>query len=203
VAPLLRDSPVAIVGGTGLYFTALTEGLAEIPPVPPAVRAEAGSRLAEGGLAALVADLDPATAARTDLLNPVRVQRAWEVLRATGRGLADWQARTAPPLLRADAAERLLVMPDRDASAARILHRLRAMVAVGALEEVAAELPHWDPARPSGKAIGVAEFAAHLRGEMTLEAAILGAATATRQYAKRQRSWFRGRMADWRRIAAP
>ncbi|HSF65712.1 MAG TPA: tRNA (adenosine(37)-N6)-dimethylallyltransferase MiaA [Paracoccaceae bacterium] len=202
VAPLLAR-PVVIVGGTGLYFTALTEGLAEIPPVPAMVRAEAGEVLAAGGVAALIAGLDPATAARIDLLNPVRVQRAWEVLRATGRGLADWQADTAPPLLRPAAAERLLVMPDRDTSATRILHRLRAMVAQGALNEVAAELPHWDPARPSGKAIGVAEFAAHLRGETTLEQAIEDAATATRQYAKRQRSWFRGRMADWRRIAAP
>ena len=202
VAPLL-DRPVVIVGGTGLYLTALTEGLAEIPPVPPAVRAEAEARLAEGGVAALIADLDAATAARTDLRNPVRVQRAWEVLRATGRGLADWQAATGPAILPPAQAERLLVMPDRDTAAARILHRLRGMVAAGALDEVAAELPRWDPARPSGKAIGVAEFAAHLRGETTLEEAILAAAIATRQYAKRQRSWFRGRMADWRRIAAP
>lgn len=200
VAPLL-DRPVVIVGGTGLYLSALTEGLAEIPAVRPAIRAEAEARLAEGGTAALIADLDPATAARIDLMNPVRVQRAWEVLQATGRGLADWQADTGAPLLPATQAETLLVMPDRDVLAARILARLQAMAAQGAFEEVAAELPHWDPARPSGKAIGVAEFAACLRGETTAEAAITAAATATRQYAKRQRSWFRGRMRDWRIVA--
>jgi tRNA dimethylallyltransferase len=88
-----------IVGGTGLYFTALTEGLAEIPPTPPDVRAEATAYLAAAGLAAMIAGLDAATASRTDLVNPARVQRAWEVQRATGRGLASWQADTGAPLL--------------------------------------------------------------------------------------------------------
>ncbi|MFZ1471209.1 MAG: isopentenyl transferase family protein, partial [Paracoccaceae bacterium] len=90
------DRPVVIVGGTGLYFKALTEGLAEVPPVPPQVRA-AGDALRVADYPALVAGLDPATAARIDLANPARVQRAWEVLQATRRGLADWQAATPQP----------------------------------------------------------------------------------------------------------
>ena len=94
----LLDRPVVIVGGTGLYFRALTEGLAEVPPIPLAVR-EAGDALMRSDPAAMVAALDPATAARIDLANGARVQRAWEVLQATGRGLADWQAATPAPAL--------------------------------------------------------------------------------------------------------
>lgn len=97
LAPILAGSerPI-IVGGTGLYFTALTQGLAEIPATPPEIRGEAMARLAAGALPAMVAELDPETRARIDRNNPMRVQRAWEVLRATGRGLASWQAQTGP-----------------------------------------------------------------------------------------------------------
>ena len=99
-----------IVGGTGLYFMALTEGLAAIPEIPAAVRAEADARRT-GDLAGMIADLDPETAARTDLSNPARVQRAWEVWRATGRGLADWQRDTGAPALPSADAERLVLRP--------------------------------------------------------------------------------------------
>ncbi len=95
LTPLL-SRPVVIVGGTGLYFSALTEGLADIPPTPRHIRTEADQRLASDGPAALLAELDPATLARIDHLNPTRIQRAWEVQRTTGRGLAAWQAETAP-----------------------------------------------------------------------------------------------------------
>ena len=191
-----------IVGGTGLYFSALTEGLVAMPATPPPVRAEADALLRDQGLAAMVAGLDAATAARIDLLNPARVQRAWEVWRATGRGLADWQAMTGAPVLPLAAVEAILIDPDRDALRARIDTRFDAMMAAGALDEVRAELPGWNPARPAARAIGAPELIAHLRGEMTLDAAISAAKTASHQYAKRQRTWFRSRMGAWRRIVA-
>lgn len=191
-----------VVGGTGLYFAALTEGLAEIPPVPPEVRAEAE---AQGG-AALRADLaraDPETFARLDTRNPVRVQRAWEVWRATGRGLADWQAATPPPLMPLDDVQPLRVELPADVLARRIARRFRAMLADGALDEVRARLAAgWDPSLPSSQAIGARDLVAHLRGEITLDEAEAAAVVATRQYAKRQRSWFRARMKGWRRVAA-
>ena len=201
VAPLL-DRPVVIVGGTGLYFMALTEGLAEVPPVAPAVRAEADA-LRQTDFPAMVAGLDAATAARIDLANPARVQRAWEVLRATGRGLAAWQAGTGAPLLPIAGAEALVIRPEVAELNARIDARFAAMMAAGALDEVRAELPFWDPARPSARAIGAAELVAHLRGETGLDAAIAAAQLASRQYAKRQRTWFRSRMGDWTGIALP
>jgi tRNA dimethylallyltransferase len=195
VAPLLAR-PVVIVGGTGLYLTALTKGLAPIPAIPVAIRAEADTLLADKGLAAMLAAVDAATAARIDRANPARVQRAWEVLRATGRGLAAWQADATPVLL--PHAETLLLMPDRHRLAARIDRRFDAMLAAGALDEVRAALPHWQPRAPWARAIGAPELVAHLRGETTLAEATEAAKAATRQYAKRQRTWFRGRMADWR-----
>ncbi len=198
----LLDRPVVIVGGTGLYFTALTAGLAEIPPVPAEVRA-AGDALRAADLAAMVAALDPATAARTDLRNPLRVQRAWEVLRATGRGLADWQAAHAPPVLARARTEALVLQPAAGWLQERIDRRFDRMIAEGALEEVRAELPLWDPARPSARAIGAADLVAHLRDGAALEAAVAAAKLASRQYARRQRQWFRARMADWRAVPLP
>lgn len=195
-AILAADPAPVIVGGTGLYFTALTAGLAEIPAVPAAVRA-AGDALP---LPALIAALDPATAGRIDLANRARVQRAWEVLRATGRGLADWQGETGPPLLPAGSAVRLVLDPPRDWLAARIDARFDAMLAAGALDEVAREVPHWDPAQPSARAIGAPELVAHLQGALTLAEATAAAKAASRQYAKRQRTWFRNRMGDWPRL---
>lgn len=202
VAPLLLH-PVVIVGGTGLNFNALTRGLAEIPDVPPEVRAEADARLAAEGREALLAELDPATRARTDPLNPVRVQRAWEVWRATGRGLASWQDETPPPLLPLDRAEALVLEPDVPWLNARIDRRFHQMLTEGALDEARANLPGWDPRRPSAKAIGGPELIAHLKGEMSLETATEAATLASRQYAKRQRTWFRSNMKTWRRISLP
>jgi tRNA dimethylallyltransferase len=198
----LLDRSVVIVGGTGLYFMALVEGLAEVPPIPPQVRAEADA-LRAADFPAMVAGLDAATAARIDLANPARVQRAWEVLRATGRGLADWQARTGAPALPLAQAEALVIRPDVDWLNARIDARFDAMMASGALEEVRAELPSWNPARPSSRAIGAPELVAHLRGELPLDEAVAAAKLASRRYAKRQRTWFRSRMGGWRGIALP
>lgn len=200
---LAAGRPLVVVGGTGLYFTALTEGLAAIPPVPAEVRAAAMARLAQAGLPALLADLDPATRGRIDRANPARVLRAWEVLAATGRGLADWQARTGPPLLALSDAQPLVLELPPAVLAGRIAARFDAMMAAGALQEVARELPHWDPAQPSARAIGAAELVAHLRGERPLEAAVSAAKSATRRYAKRQRSWMRNRLGHWPRIVVP
>ncbi|WP_052026187.1 tRNA (adenosine(37)-N6)-dimethylallyltransferase MiaA [Oceaniovalibus guishaninsula] len=190
-----------VTGGTGLYFRALTEGLAPVPPVPPQTRAEADAHLADGGIGALLADLDPATAARIDTRNPARVQRAWEVLRATGRGLADWQDATPPPLMPLDTVLplRLDMAPDR--LNPRIARRFDAMLAQGALDEARARLPRWTPRAPSSQAIGAAQLVAHLRGEMSLGDARDLSIVATRQFAKRQRTWFRARMRNWQAVA--
>ncbi|WP_417248851.1 tRNA (adenosine(37)-N6)-dimethylallyltransferase MiaA [Celeribacter sp.] len=194
-----------IVGGTGLYFSALTDGLAEIPPTPPEIRAQADRRRAEDGdHAGLLAELDaedPETAQKIDRLNPMRVQRAWEVLRATGRGLSAWQAETPAPLLPLDRCMPYVLVPDPQWLGARIDSRFQAMISAGALEEARANLADWDPARPSSKAIGAPELIAHLRGECDLDAAIEAACTATRQFAKRQRTWFRSRMKAYHKIS--
>jgi tRNA dimethylallyltransferase len=204
VAPLLTGParPI-IVGGTGLYLTALTEGLAEIPPTPPEFRSEGESLLAEAGLPALLAALDPETLARIDQQNPARVARAWEVQRTTGRGIADWQDDTPPPLLPLDQTTAICLLPERDWLLSRIERRFDAMLAQGALDEARANLPTWSPKDPSAKAIGARELVAHLKGEITLDAARDNAVIATRQYAKRQMTWFRARMSKWCNFGLP
>ncbi|WP_420325114.1 tRNA (adenosine(37)-N6)-dimethylallyltransferase MiaA [Mameliella sp.] len=189
-------------GGTGLYLTALTEGLADIPPTPPDVRVEGEALLADRGLQAMIADLDAGTAGRIDLNNPARVARAWEVLRATGRGLADWQADTPPPLLPLDQASAFVVDAPKDWLTPRIERRFDQMIAQGALDEARANRPGWTPDRPSAKAIGAAELMAHLDGDMTLAEATRRATILTRQFAKRQRTWFRARMRCWHSLPA-
>jgi tRNA dimethylallyltransferase len=204
VAGLLRTAPqrLIIVGGTGLYLTALTEGLADIPPTPPDVRARGDETLARAGLEAMAASLDSATRARIDLRNPARVQRAWEVQAATGRSLAGWQATAAPPLLPLDSVTAIRLDADRDWLADRIDRRFSLMLASGAMDEVRAVLPDWDPSAQWARAIGAPELVAHLRGQCSLDDAISRGQAASRQYAKRQRTWFRARMQDWRGIDA-
>lgn len=202
-AASLLDRPVVIVGGTGLNFNALTRGLAEVPEVPSAIRAEADARRATEGPAALLAEIDPASAARIDCRNPVRVQRAWEVLRATGRGLAAWQDDTPAPLLPMSHAEALVLLPDVTWLNARIDRRFQEMLTQGAPNEAQANLADWDPGRPSSKAIGGPELIAFLRGEISLEAATEAATLASRQYAKRQRTWFRSNMKAWKQLSLP
>lgn len=202
VAPLL-DRPVVIVGGTGLNFNALTRGLAEVPDTPPAIRREADARRAAEGHEALLAELDPATAARIDRQNPVRIQRAWEVLFATGRGLASWQDATPEPLLPLSQVEALVLVPDVAWLNARIDRRFQEMLTQGALTEAQANLHGWNPKRPSSKAIGAPELIAHLRGELTLAEATEAATSASRQYGKRQRTWFRSNMKAWKQLSLP
>ena len=194
VAPFLTgpERPI-IVGGTGLYFSALTEGLVEIPPTPAEVRATGDAMTLE----ALLGELDPQTTGRIDTLNRARVQRAWEVLTATGRPLADWQDDTPPPALPLADCHAIVMQSDKDWLNDRIERRFDLMLDGGALDEAKAMLPTWDPAHLSSKAIGAPELIAHLKGEMILKKSRELAIIASRQYAKRQRTWFRSRMKKW------
>lgn len=198
VTPLLKgaDRPI-IVGGSGLYFTTLTQGMADIPVTPPDVRA-AGDALS---LAALSAALDEWTIAGIDMLNRARVQRAWEVQATTGRTLADWQADTPPPVLAVDKAVPLVMDAPKDWLLDRITRRFDVMLQQGALDEVALMLDRYDPSLPACKAIGVPELVAHLRGDITLDQARERTGIATRQYAKRQRTWFRSKMRHWHQVS--
>ncbi|WP_380052151.1 tRNA (adenosine(37)-N6)-dimethylallyltransferase MiaA [Falsihalocynthiibacter sp. SS001] len=197
IEPQLEGARPVIVGGTGLYFQALTQGLAEIPATPDDIRAQADIRRLAEGHEGMFAELDPETQSRVDALNPMRVQRAWEVLQATGKGLAHWQDQTPAPLLDLSSTYPIVVQADRDWLAERIERRFHMMMELGALEEARAMLPHWDPCYQSSKAIGAPELISHLRGERSLEDAIEGAIIASRQYAKRQRTWFRSKMRNW------
>lgn len=185
-----------IVGGTGLNFNALTQGLADIPATPEALRTHANTLSLEN----LLAELDPNTTARIDTRNRMRVQRAWEVLHSTGRSLADWQDSTPPPLLPAAKAICINLNAPKDWLNDRIARRFDMMLDQGALEEARAMLPHWNPAHLSSRAIGAPELIAHLHGRLTLDAARDAAIVASRQYAKRQRTWFRARHRDWQQI---
>jgi tRNA dimethylallyltransferase len=203
VLPMLtgKERPI-IVGGTGLYFAALTVGLAQIPATPPDVRAEA-DRLDAADMLAELDRADPLIAGRIDRQNRMRVQRAWEVLRATGRPLSAWQADTPAPALPLADAQPLLLHADRDWLAERIERRFDLMLAGGALDEARALEPVWHRAAGAAKAIGGPELIAVIRGEMTLEAAREAAIIGSRQYAKRQRTWFRARMGNWQAISLP
>lgn len=202
ITPLLAGTPPVIVGGTGLYFSALGEGLATIPPTPANVRADGDDRLAKSGIDALLAELDGDTCDRIDTSNPRRVQRAWEVKQSTGRGLAAWQDETGPPPLPLEMTQALVLSAPKDWLTPRIEQRFDAMLELGVLDEARANAPGWHQGLPSAKAIGATEIMAHVKGDMNLDAVKEAIIVHTRQYAKRQRSWFRGRMKTWRWINA-
>ena len=199
VLPILNGPRPIIVGGTGLYFAALTDGLAEIPKTPTEIRTEADTL----SLSDMTQAIDADTASRIDMANRARVQRAWEVQRATGRGLADWQADTAPPVLAAGRYVGLVLDSPKPWLTPRIETRFDQMLRGGGLDEARAMQDSFDPSLPSCRAIGVAEAMAVINATMTHAQAVTSAAIATRQYAKRQRTWFRARMADWQWIDAP
>ena len=187
-----------VVGGTGLYLKALTEGLAPVPPVPAEIRDRVRARLEAIGPAALHAELAQRDAVMGGRLRPSdsqRLARATEVLEATGRSLADWQAD-------ATAGERFRVLTLLLAPPRAVLHavcdaRFRAMVASGAIEEAGAvRALGLDPALPAARALGLRELIRHLEGEISLADAIRLAQAATRQYAKRQMTWFRNQLRD-------
>lgn len=193
-----------LVGGTGLYFRAFAEGLADIPPVPAEVRAAAQARRRDLGPEAFHAELavrDPVLGGRLAPGDTQRVLRAWEVVEATGRPLSAWQE-TAPESYPGRVITLVLDPPRQDLYAACDA-RVPRMVAEGALDEVTALVRlGLDPALPAMRALGVPELAAHLRGELSLDAATAAMQQATRRYAKRQTTWFRHQMADAYRITA-
>jgi tRNA dimethylallyltransferase len=209
VAPLIAAArqggqPLVIVGGTGLYFKALLEGLSPVPDIPEDIRcrwrAEAAARDSTE-LHAILRRRDPAMAARLMSSDPQRIVRALEVLEATGRSLLHWQLVAGEALLSPADAELLCVSPQRETLYARCDARLDAMIEAGALEEVrglaALEL---DPGLPAMRALGVRPMLAHLRGMLTLDAALAAAKTETRRYAKRQLTWHKRNMIAWQQL---
>jgi len=210
VSDVLREAEAAgaraiVVGGTGLYFKALTEGLAAIPDIPPEVRTRWEARLSSEGSAQLhevLAGKDPDSAGAIRPNDPQRILRALEVLEATGRPLSEWQKLPPlPPLLSAGETVAVVIETNRETLYRRIEERFDRMVEGGALEEVGALLGrNLDPELPAMKAIGVRELSAVIRGEVTAAVAVEKAKTESRRYAKRQSTWFRHQMPDWRRI---
>jgi len=200
-----RGRDAIVVGGTGLYFAALTKGLAEIPETPDKIRRATATGFDVVGEAMFrrqLADVDPAAEARISPGDRQRLLRAWEVYAATGKSLSDHQA-SASGALPAGSWTAVALEPLREALYARCDARLEGMIADGALEEVAALMARGlDPALPAMKAVGVRELAAHLRGETDLPTAVAAAQQETRRYAKRQMTWMRGQMRDWPRIDA-
>ena len=182
-----------VVGGTGLYLRAVMQGLAAVPDIPPEIREEAAAlyrQLGGAGFREHLASLDPSAAARFPPADRTRLTRAYEVVRATGIPIAEWQRRPAPPAPYRFAT--LLLAPPRAALYAACDARFAAMAASGGLAEAAALLARGlDPALPAMKAVGVPELIRHLRGEIALADAVAAAQQATRRYAKRQTTWFR------------
>jgi tRNA dimethylallyltransferase len=194
-----------VVGGTGLYFKALTQGLAPVPEIPGEVRAywrQQAERLSPEALHAALAERDPETAAQLRPSDPQRLVRALEVLEATGRPLADWQrVATRPPLPALAGAARLVMVPDRAWLWQRIAGRCQAMISEDAIGEVdRLRRLALAPTLPIMKAIGVAEIGALIDGNATMEVTKAAMIQATRRYAKRQATWITGQMPDWFRL---
>ncbi|MBY3032301.1 tRNA (adenosine(37)-N6)-dimethylallyltransferase MiaA [Rhizobium leguminosarum] len=207
--PALRGAgrlPV-FVGGTGLYFKALTGGLSDMPEIPEVLREKLRTRLLEegpDGLHAELAEADPAMAASLNRQDGQRIVRALEVMKATGRSIADFQGRSGPVIIDAAEARKIVVLPDRAVLHQRINGRFEKMLQQGAEDEVRALLALDLPAEaPVMKAIGVSQITAMVRGEMMRGEVLEKGAAATRQYAKRQMTWFRNQMDDsWERLTA-
>jgi tRNA dimethylallyltransferase len=190
-----------VVGGTGLYFNALTRGLAAMPPIPKPIRDEVRARLKAEGAAALhdeLTRLDPLAAARLNRGDRARVSRALEVMLATGRSIFDWHGEGKPAAPDPLPAARIFLDVGRDELARRIGARFDAMIEAGAVEEVRALMAReLDPSLPAMKAHGVPWLIRHLHGEIPLEDAAEGAKRDTRQYTKRQATWFRNQLPEF------
>jgi tRNA dimethylallyltransferase len=195
-----------IVGGTGLYFKVLLEGLAPVPAADPEVRTfwrEQAARQPAAELHALLGARDPEMAGRLMPTDKQRIVRALEVLESTGRSLAEWQREPGTPVLAEGETVRLLLMPDRQKQGPLIEARFDAMLAAGALEEVTALLDRgFSGELPVMRALGVAPLAAHLGGRLGLQDAVALAKADTRRYAKRQLTWLRRNMIAWRTVHA-
>ncbi|TKW78878.1 MAG: tRNA (adenosine(37)-N6)-dimethylallyltransferase MiaA [Bradyrhizobium icense] len=193
------------VGGSGLYFRALTRGLSAVPPIAAEVRDSVRARLERDGVEALHEELarhDPVSAARLKPRDRTRVARALEVIEATGRALPDWHREGLPPLLPPGEFSALFLAPEREALYARIDARFDEMLLAGAIQEVLAlAARNLDPLLPAMKAHGVPVLIRHIRGEVTRQAAAEFGRTETRQYAKRQFTWFRHQLPEFEWVA--
>jgi tRNA dimethylallyltransferase len=193
-----QGRPALLVGGTGLYFSTLTRGIAAVPPIPEELRREVRARLIAEGTAALHAELaarDAATAARLNPGDRARITRALEVMLATGRSLTAWHDDNTRPSVDIQRAAKVFLMPERDALRSQIDARFDAMMAAGALAEVRAlAARHLDPNLPAMKAHGVPWLIRHLNGEITLDEGVAQAKRDTQRYTKRQATWFRNQL---------
>ena len=194
------------VGGTGLYFKALTGGLSDMPAIPSEIRSRLRARLLAERAEVLHRELAACDGAAAESLNPQdgqRIVRALEVIEATGQSIAVFQGKTGPVVIDADRAQKIVVLPDRAVLHQRINGRFEKMLAMGAEDEVRSLLAlELSLDMPVMKAIGVSQIAAMLRGEMTRDEVLETGAAATRQYAKRQMTWFRNQMDEsWERIS--
>jgi tRNA dimethylallyltransferase len=193
------------IGGSGLYFKALTRGLSAVPPIPPEIREAVRARLDHDGVEALHVELARRDAVSAERLKPrdrTRIARALEVVEATGRSLTDWHREGLPPLLPQGAFAALFLAPEREALYARIDARFDAMLQAGALDEVARLAARGlDPLLPAMKAHGVPALICHLKGEISLEEAATIGKADTRHYAKRQFTWFRHQLPEFEWVA--
>lgn len=206
LADLRRAGQMPVfVGGTGLYFKALTGGLSDMPEIPLPIRERLRTRLIEEGAQVLhraLADVDPQMAERLNVSDGQRIVRALEVFQATGQSILVFQEKRGPMLIDPDRAEKIVVLPERKRLHARIDQRFEIMLQTGAIEEVRALLAQSPPPEaPVMKAIGVLEIGAMLAGDISRETVIERGSALTRQYAKRQMTWFRNQMDEsWQRF---
>ena len=189
-----------IVGGTGLYFSALTKGLVDIPDIPAEIKVEANNRIQSDGFESLIEEIDSETIKKIDKNNPMRVQRAWEVMKATGRGLVSWHNQTPEPTLSLKNCEAILLDCDAPTVNKRITNRFDQMLDNGLIDEALKNFSTWNEKNPSSKAIGAKELMAFLNDDMSMEQLKEKVVVATRQYAKRQRTWFRSKMKSWKKL---
>ena len=194
---LTTNKKVIIVGGTGLYFSALTGGLANIPKISDETKIISKKRFLKYGIQDLLKDLDKETLESIDINNQMRVIRAWEVLKETGKSLNKWQSKTGPPILPLTKCQPLVINPDKNDLDKKIKMRFVEMVKMGALDEARKNLDMWNQGIIASKAIGASELISYLKNEISLDEAITNASIATRQYAKRQRTWIKARMKQW------
>ena len=194
---LTTNKKVIIVGGTGLYFSALTGGLANIPKISDETKIISKKRFLKYGIQDLLKDLDKETLESIDINNQMRVIRAWEVLKETGKSLTKWQSKTGSPILPLTKCQPLVINPDKNDLDKKIKMRFEEMVKMGALDEARKNLDMWNQDIIASKAIGASELISYLKNEISLDEAITNASIATRQYAKRQRTWIKARMKQW------
>ncbi len=189
-----------IIGGTGLYFSALTKGLVDIPDIPAKIKVEANNRIKSDGFESLIEEIDSETIKKIDKNNPMRVQRAWEVMKATGRGLLSWHKQTPEPTLSLKNCEAILLDCDASTVNKRITNRFDQMLDNGLIDEALKNFSTWNEKNPSSKAIGAKELMAFLNDDISMEQLKEEVVVATRQYAKRQRTWFRSKMKSWKKL---